>query len=83
LVDPVDAGVAIRAVRQLNPARVRILVTHGHPDHIAGNDEVVAALGCEVLAPAAAERWPTRHDVGLRDGDRISLGGAEIVVERR
>jgi hydroxyacylglutathione hydrolase len=80
LVDPVDAGVAIRAVRQLNPARVRILVTHGHPDHIAGNDEVVAALGCEVLAPAVAERWPTRHDVGLRDGDRVELGGEPIEI---
>ena len=74
LVDPIDAPVAIEAVRARGLREVRVLITHGHPDHVGGNDEVVAALGAEVWAPARAARFPVRHDRGLVPGDVLSLG---------
>lgn len=80
LVDPVDAAVAITAARELKPERLRIFITHGHPDHIGGNEEVVAALGCEVIAPARAEHWPVAHDTGVGEGSRLELGGTSFTI---
>lgn len=80
LVDPIDATVAIDAVRREAPSRVRILTTHGHPDHAGGNAEVAAALDARVLAPADAIHWPVPHDRGLRHGDSITLGASAFDV---
>jgi hydroxyacylglutathione hydrolase len=74
LIDPIDAELAVERVRALGLTSVRVLVTHGHGDHVGGNDAVVIALGAKVWAPAVAERFPVRHDVGLREGDTIPLG---------
>lgn len=78
LVDPIDADVALKWVEHSGVQNVRILVTHGHPDHVGGNDAVVAALGASVLAPAEAAMFPVAHDVGLRHGDTITLGEARL-----
>lgn len=80
LVDPIDAERAIARVRAASFSRVRVLTTHGHPDHAAGNAEVAEALGAEVLAPAVASAWPVPHDRGLRHGERIALGKEELEV---
>lgn len=74
LVDPVDAPTAIRAVREAGLSTVRVLTTHGHPDHAGGNAAVRAALGCEVLASAHATTFPVEADRELSDGDRLQVG---------
>lgn len=74
LIDPIDPAVAIAHVRKRAPKRVRILNTHGHPDHVGGNDEVVAALSCEVIASKHPDIFdpPAQHHVG--DGDTVQVG---------
>jgi hydroxyacylglutathione hydrolase len=78
VVDPVDAKLAIERVNELGLDDVRVLITHGHPDHIAGNDEFVDATGALVMAPASATRFPCPHDIGLQEGDVIPLGDSEL-----
>lgn len=78
LVDPVDAQAAIDWLHGRKPERLRVLITHGHPDHVAGNDQLVSELGVQVLAPATAEFFPVKHDVGLSDGDLIELGSTTL-----
>jgi hydroxyacylglutathione hydrolase len=80
LVDPVDAPVALEAVARRGITSLRILVTHGHPDHVAGNDAVVAATGAIVMAPAKAERWPVAHDIGMEEGDEVWVGDETLQI---
>lgn len=65
VVDPGDGADAIlEAVRHFGGAVTAILLTHGHPDHVAGLAAVAAATGAPVLAHAderpildAAPQW--------------------------
>lgn len=79
----VDPGVAEPVLAEADKRGWRIGAiwnTHWHGDHIGGNAEIKAATGCTVYGPAAeAERIPTL-DKGLREGDRVRLGGHEAAV---
>lgn len=35
----------------------KIILTHGHPDHIGAAPEIVASTGCEVMAHPAERQW--------------------------
>ena len=48
LIDPIDPAVAIAHVRKRAPKRVRILNTHGHPDHIGGLEYVLERVDAPV-----------------------------------
>ncbi|MFT4703457.1 MAG: hydroxyacylglutathione hydrolase [Bradymonadia bacterium] len=74
LVDPIDAKAAIAAVREVSPKRVRLFATHGHPDHVGGNDAVVDALGCEVIGSGHEGDFPFRVDSTVMHGDVITVG---------
>jgi hydroxyacylglutathione hydrolase len=79
IVDPADAkGVfpAIEAAGRLD----LILLTHHHPDHTAGTDEVRARYKCPVVGAAAdAHRLP-KLDIAVADGDEVKFGGTAAVV---
>jgi hydroxyacylglutathione hydrolase len=86
LVDPVDHASAIDAVRARGLSLTYVLNTHWHPDHVSGDDAVLAAFpDAELLVPAAeadlianlVERAPDRL---LSGGDTIALGGAALDV---
>jgi glyoxylase-like metal-dependent hydrolase (beta-lactamase superfamily II) len=53
----------------------RILVTHGHPDHIAGNRTVQRETGAKVYAFATS---PAKPDHPLADGDSVSIGSIQV-----
>lgn len=76
LVDPIDAATAVDFVRSKKPTRVRIFNTHGHPDHIGGNDDVVEALSCDVIASRHPDIFdpPAQQRVG--EGDSVVVGNS-------
>jgi len=79
IVDPADAaGVApaLQAAGRLD----LILLTHHHPDHVLGTDEVRATWHCPVVGAAAdAHRLP-KLDQAVREGDLITFGSTQAVV---
>lgn len=75
LIDPIDSAQAIAFAERSGAQRVRILATHGHPDHIGGNEAVVQALGCPVVASRHPDVFETPADDRVGDGDTIAVGG--------
>lgn len=80
LVDPIDAERAIDHVRARQPKRVRIVATHGHPDHIGGNAEVVQATGARVIASGYSDIFDTPADERVTEGDTVTVGRATWTV---
>jgi len=73
-VDPLDAGMVLKAAKAHGYSITQILNTHEHHDHTAGNAEVVKATGAKVLAHAGAARTIGGVDRGLARGDVIKVG---------
>ena len=80
LIDPIDAAVAVAYARERAPKRVRIFNTHGHPDHIGGNEDVVEALGCEVIASKHPDIFDPPAQTRVGAGDTVTVGGQEWAV---
>ena len=58
-----------------------ILATHCHPGHVAGKDEVKAALGGETgLHSADAKQFLRSADHYLIDGDELEFGEFKLTV---
>lgn len=77
----VDSGWETRpildAVKEAG-VRVRFAVaTHNHPDHTASLGDLAKALGAKVVAH---ERSPVDHDLAVKGGDVLRIGGAEVKV---
>ncbi len=71
LVDPGDAEPVIATLHAQGLTPRAILVTHHHPDHTGGIDELVAHYGLPVYGPAR-EHIPHRsHPLG--EGDTVPL----------
>jgi hydroxyacylglutathione hydrolase len=79
----VDPAVAAPVLEQLQARGWKldwILSTHHHVDHTGGNLELKAATGCRIAGPKADAARIPGIDVGLAEGDRFALGGAEAEV---
>ncbi|MBQ0037772.1 MAG: MBL fold metallo-hydrolase [Clostridiales bacterium] len=67
--------------RTLTALPLNLLNTHADPDHTAGNE----AFGTFYMSPAEWENYHEIHHkngtlLPVRDGDRIDLGGRELVI---
>ena len=59
----------------------KILVTHGHEDHVGALSEMCAATGAPVcLHPADGKHFRLNYDLPLRDGDAIEIGESNLRV---
>lgn len=81
IVDPaVDEPGFIATVAQKVNDRGRVsgvVLTHGHPDHVGGADELSKKFGCPVYAHADVE-WPGAQLV--TDGQVFSAGEVEVRI---
>ncbi len=80
LIDPADQAQEILA--WIAPVSVRrIVITHGHHDHVGALEEVRRSLAVPVgIHPADAERFNLAFDFELQDGDQIDLGEHHLFV---
>jgi hydroxyacylglutathione hydrolase len=78
VVDPGDAQPVLEALQRESVELEAILVTHHHPDHIGGLDQLRDATGAKVYGPAH-EKIPEPL-VRLVEGDRITALGLEFRV---
>jgi glyoxylase-like metal-dependent hydrolase (beta-lactamase superfamily II) len=54
-----------------------VIDTHGHGDHVAGNEDIRSTFGAKIVAHKLS---PVRKDVGVVDGDVIKVGTIGIKV---
>ena len=80
VVDPTDdAGRILETAADLSVQA--ILLTHGHPDHVAAAPALQRALGAPIyLHPADAPAAGLAGARPLADGDEIRFGGAALRV---
>ena len=79
MVDPGDAEPVLKALSQQKATLRAILVTHHHADHVGGVQDLQAATGARVLAPAA-EGLSFPHE-SLSGGDTLFSGGCGRIFE--
>ena len=80
IVDPADAQAVIAAIDASGGKLDTIFLTHHHPDHVAGTDEVRARYGARVVGAAAdAHRLP-KLDVAVKEGATVPFGQASASV---
>ncbi len=53
----------------------KILITHGHPDHVSALDDIISATGAPVyLHPAEAEIFQIKYDFPLSGDSNLRIG---------
>ena len=81
LIDPVDAQTAIAAVEASGCTLQTVVNTHWHPDHVAGNDAVVARFPeATLVAGPDHERIAGDFDRVLADADDLVVGAMSLRV---
>jgi hydroxyacylglutathione hydrolase len=76
LIDPSYSPDAFVQRAQEQGLTVTLIVnTHGHPDHLNGNDRAVELTGAKV---AAHPRCPAAPDIPLADGQELTIGSLAL-----
>jgi len=78
IIDPGDEAQKILA--EIKGYKIdKIIITHGHFDHIGAIDEIKQSLKARVLMHPS-DNWDLEPDVVLSDGDIIQFGGINLKV---
>jgi len=72
-----NAGEIIRVLKTENLKLKYVINTHGHPDHTAGNEELLSTFSAKTVAHKLSR---INADVEVEDGDFIHLGNVSIKV---
>ena len=84
VVDPAyQVDLLLKEASQRNWKIAAILITHTHPDHVDGAEEMAQASGAPLYvgaaeAPAAQASAPSAKIIPVNDGDRITVGALAI-----
>ena len=79
-VDPAGAQPILDQLQQEGWSLDWILITHHHPDHVAGVPELKEKTGARVAGPAAERDTIPGLDVELREGETFELGSAKAQI---
>lgn len=78
IIDPSWDLDKIFEIIKRNSYRVKFIInTHTHFDHILGNEQVLAISNCQIVQH---ENSMDRHDIAVKDGDRIRVGNIVIDI---
>jgi len=78
VVDPnFNADTIIRVIKDCRLTVKYVINTHGHWDHVAGNNEISSKLGGRIVAYLSSK---TNKQVGVVDGDVVKVGKLGIRV---
>jgi hydroxyacylglutathione hydrolase len=76
LIDPSYSPEAfVERAREQGLTVTLIINTHGHPDHLNGNDRAVELTGAKV---AAHPRCPAAPDIAIADGQELAVGSLRL-----
>jgi hydroxyacylglutathione hydrolase len=78
VVDPsFNAGEIMKVLKAENFTLKYIITTHGHSDHTAGNPELQAGFGGQIVAHKQSK---INAELRVDDGDTINVGSIEVKV---
>ena len=75
-IDPLDHEKCLAVAKNNGWTVTLVLNTHEHPDHIGGNNDMIAATGAKLLAHENAKDRIPGVDRGLAAGDVIKIGSS-------
>lgn len=76
LIDPSYSPEAfVERAREQGLTVTLVVNTHGHPDHLNGNEQVVSLTGAKV---AAHPRCPAAPDIMIADGQELAIGALRL-----
>lgn len=76
VVDPSFETAQVETALASSGAKLKyILLTHHHYDHVQEADSLSRKTGAKIVAHASSR---VRHDIGLEDGQSVSLGSTEV-----
>lgn len=82
VIDPGEAQPVLDAAAARGWTITDIWNTHWHPDHVGGNDAIVAATGARITGPEAEREKIGQIDHGVGEGDVVTLGAHCAAVMR-
>ena len=80
VVDPGDPAPVLAEAGRRGWRINKVLNTHWHPDHTGGNLAIVEATGATVTGPIGENGRVPGLEVGLKEGDRVSIGNHQAEV---
>jgi hydroxyacylglutathione hydrolase len=80
VIDPAVAEPVLAAADARGWRINQILNTHWHPDHVGGNEAIVAATGAHVTGPRGEAARIPMIGRAVGDGDAVAIGRSEGVV---
>jgi hydroxyacylglutathione hydrolase len=76
VVDPAwDVGRILAVANRYGTKIIFAVNTHHHPDHTAGNSELVKATGARIVAHESSN---IKKDISVKEGDTLQVGSLEL-----